>query len=311
MLLDGDWLSVLRQQLALQKAAILITLVRSQGHVPREVGARMAVGCDWSADTLGDGWLEIQAGLRARQLLSLPVFLRCCERFDLGNCEDCCCTGSAWLLFELLNERDLPWLEMAWLAGAQGRVLRRLVTLESDAPVEYYLLPGRGSGIRQLEPSIWQDDLPVPAMRVVLCGAGHIGRAVSRLLGDLPYTVFWLDSRPEFLPAELPANTTGIVGAVEKMDSLPADACWLVMTHSDQLDFDWIEQILLRNDARFIGLLGCRSKLASFNLRLINRVPLGRIASIHCLGTEGMQSRPAAAIAIAVVAELLQQLQPG
>jgi xanthine dehydrogenase accessory factor len=312
MLLDGDWLSVLRQQLARQEAAILITLVRSQGQVPREIGARMVVGRDWSADTLGDGWLELQVGMRARQLLSLPVFLRCCERVELGNCEDCCCTGSAWLLFELLDERDLPWLEMAWLAGTQGRVLRRLVALESDAPVEYYLLPGRGGGIRQLEPSIWQDDLPVPAMRVVLCGAGHIGRAVSRLLGDLPYTVFWLDSRPEFLPVKLPANTTAIVGAAEQMDCLPADACWLVMTHSDQLDFDWIEQILLRNDARFIGLLGCRSKLASFNLRLINRVPLGRIASIHCpLGAEGMQSRQAAAIAITVVAELLQQRQPG
>lgn len=308
MLLDGDWLSVLRQVLVRQEAAVLVTMVRSQGQVPREVGARMVVGRDWSADTLGGGWLEWQACLRARQLLSAAESPRCCERFELGSSVECCCAGSAWLLFEVLDERALPWVEMAWQARSRGLVLRRMVSLEADAQVECHLLAGAGAGVRLLGPSVVQDDLPALAMRVVLCGAGHIGRAVSRLLKDLPCTVFWLDSRPAFFPAALPVNTTAIVGTIEQMAHLPADACWLVMTHSDQQDFDWVKHILLRNDACSIGLLGGQSKLASFNLRLINHLPLGSIARLHCLpGAAGGDSRQPAAIAIAVVAELLRQ----
>lgn len=149
------------------------------------------------------------------------------------------------------------------------------------------------------------------AMRVVLCGAGPAGRAVIRLLGELPCTVFWLDRRPANFPAELAGNIHPVAGGIEQICNLPADACWLVMTGDDLLDFDWIEQILLRGDARFIGLLGCRGKLASLNLRLISRVPLGSIASIHCpLGIEGINSRQPAVMAISIVAQLMQQLKP-
>ncbi|WP_242673624.1 XdhC family protein [Aquitalea sp. USM4] len=148
-------------------------------------------------------------------------------------------------------------------------------------------------------------------MQVVLCGAGPVGRAVIRLLGELPCTVFWLDRRPSIFPEELAGNIHPVAGGVEQMCNLPANACWLVMTDDDLLDFDWVEQILLRGDARFIGLLGCRGKLASFNLRLISRVPLGSIASVHCpLGIEGINSRQPAIMAISIVAQLMQQLKP-
>ncbi|MBV8680426.1 MAG: xanthine dehydrogenase accessory protein XdhC [Aquitalea sp.] len=308
MLLDGDWLSVLRQHLARQEHVILITVAGSHGHVPREVGARMVVGRDWYADTLGGGRLEYQACLYARQLLAGMAAHRSYQRFELWATPDYCCTGTVWLLFERLACQDLSWVDMAWQARAQGQVLRRMITLDATTPPEYQLLQGTGSGIRLLQPLLVQDDLPAPAMRVVLCGAGHVGRAVSRLLGSLPCRVFWLDNRPGLLPTTVPSNTTVILGGTEQMVLLPADACWLVMTHSDQQDFDWVEQILLRNDARYIGLLGCHSKLASFNLRLINRVPLGSIARLRCPpGVAGIDSKQPAAIAIAVVAELLQQ----
>ncbi|NWK78566.1 XdhC family protein [Aquitalea sp. LB_tupeE] len=148
-------------------------------------------------------------------------------------------------------------------------------------------------------------------MQVVLCGAGLVGRAVIRLLGELPCSVFWLDRPLANFPEELASNIHPVSGGVEQMCNLPANACWLVMTDDDLLDFDWVEQILLRGDARFIGLLGCRGKLASFNVRLINRVPLGSIASVHCpLGIEGISSRQPAVMAISIVAQLMQQLKP-
>ena len=182
---------------------------------------------------------------------------------------------------------------------------------EADTSPLYHVAECSGADVFRRNASGLQSDMTAAAMYVVLCGAGPVGRAVSRLLGELPCTVSWLDSRPAIFPSEVAGNIRPMEGGVEQLNNLPADACWLVMTHDDQLDFNWIEQILLRNDARFIGLLGDRSKLAGFNLRLLSRVPLGRIASVHCpMGIEGINSQQPAVMAIAIVAQLLQQLKP-
>jgi xanthine dehydrogenase accessory factor len=308
MLLNGDWLTVLRRQLPHQGLAMLVTVVRSQGQVPRETGARLALADDWQADSLGGGWLEQQACMHARRLLAEPQTVRHCECFHLGPAGDYCCAGQVWLLFEKLGKQDEGWLELAWQARLQGRVLRRTLRLDSALPISCSWPAGKGEGVRWLaEQTLLQDDLAAPELTVVLCGAGHVGRAVSRLLGELPVRLLWLDSRPAMFPADCPGHITTLQGGVELISRLPADACWLVMTHSDLLDFCWIEQILQRGDARFVGLLGSHSKLASFNLRLMGSLPLGQIASIRCpVGIGGIDSRQPAAVAIAVVAELLQ-----
>ncbi|WP_059285771.1 xanthine dehydrogenase accessory protein XdhC [Aquitalea magnusonii] len=308
MLLEGDWLTALRRQLPQQGQAMLVTVVRSQGQVPRETGARLALAEDWQADSLGGGWLEQQACSHARRLLAQPQVLRHCLCFQLGPAGEYCCAGKVWLLFEKLDRQDEPWLELAWQARREGRVLRRTLLLDSAAPVRCSWPAGSGEGVRWLaEPTVLQDDLAAPELTVVLCGAGHVGRAVSRLLGELPVRLIWLDNRPAMFPLACPEHVTTLLGGVELNRQLPADACWLVMTHSDLLDYCWIEQILQRADARFVGLLGSHSKLASFNLRLMGSLPLGRIASIRCpVGIAGIDSRQPAAVAIAVVAELLQ-----
>jgi xanthine dehydrogenase accessory factor len=217
--------------------------------------------------TRWDGWLE-DSRLRARSSVVIG-FLACCERIDLGDRADCCCAGSAWLLFELLDQQPCP----GWRWHGRRDAVRGVATYGDvgvDAPVEF-LLPG-GEAVSGLGSNRYGRMIRAGnACGVVWSWA--CGRAVSRLLGELPCTVFWLDSRPAFfLPS---CRQYSAMSALSSRWHLPANACWLVMTDSDQLDFDWIEQILLRGDARFIGLLGCRSKLASFNLRLISRVPLG------------------------------------
>lgn len=308
MLLDGDWLTVLRQQLPKYGQAMLVTVVRSQGQVPREAGARLVLAKDWQADSLGGGWLEQQACMHARRLLANPQAVRQCECFQLGPAGDYCCAGKVWLLFEKLGKQDEPWLELAWQARCQGRVLRRTLRLDSAVPVSCSWPASKGAGVRWLpEQMLLQDDLAAPELSVVLCGAGHVGRAVSRLLSELPVRLIWLDNRPEVFPVACPEHITTLQGGVELISAMPADACWLVMTDSDLLDFCWVEQILQRGDARYVGLLGSHSKLASFNLRLMGSLPLGQIASIRCpVGIAGIDSRQPAAVAIAVVAELLQ-----
>ncbi len=36
-----------------------------------------------------------------------------------------------------------------------------------------------------------------PAARLVMFGAGHVGRAIARLMPGLPFTLAWYDTRPQ------------------------------------------------------------------------------------------------------------------
>ena len=86
-------------------------------------------------------------------------------------------------------------------------------------------------------------------------------------------------------------------------------ARYLIMTHSHALDFDIVEAILARGDARFIGLIGSATKRAQFEARLRDRgFSEQAILSVTCpIGVTGVTSKHPGAIATSVVAQLLQQ----
>ena len=77
-------------------------------------------------------------------------------------------------------------------------------------------------------------------LQVAVFGAGHVGRALVKLLGDLPSRVIWVDGRPEALPAVLPGNVVPVRAADPALAvaGLPAGSLVMVMTHDHQLDFD-------------------------------------------------------------------------
>ena len=105
------------------------------------------------------------------------------------------------------------------------------------------------------------------------------------LLATLDVEVDWFDERDE----EFPATTTlgapwpahiraGLVDAVEaEVARAPPGAYYLVLTHEHALDLRIAEAILRRGDFAFCGLIGSRTKRASFMHRLAERGIGGRI----------------------------------
>lgn len=65
-----DWLRGMQMAVSAQQACVLITLVKVQGSVPREAGARMLVSEDACIGTIGGGHLEWKAIQQARSLLT-------------------------------------------------------------------------------------------------------------------------------------------------------------------------------------------------------------------------------------------------
>ena len=149
-------------------------------------------------------------------------------------------------------------------------------------------------------PSVW------------LYGAGHVGQALARILVELPLRLTWIDSRAELFPETLGRGVRILHDAdsVATVSEAPVGAYFIVMSHSHPLDFALCHALLERNDFAWLGLIGSASKAARFRSRL-RRAGLGAdvIGKLVCpIGVDGIESKWPAAIAVAVAAQLMQQI---
>jgi xanthine dehydrogenase accessory factor len=158
-------------------------------------------------------------------------------------------------------------------------------------------------------PQSW-DETP-PRFALQLYGAGHVGRAIVRLLGTLPCRVQWIDARDAEFPLSPSApNVERVcVDAPEaEVDAAPPGAFYLVLTHSHDLDFAIVEAILRRGDFGFLGLIGSKTKRARFLHRLEARGhDPALLARMTCpIGVPGIEGKEPEVIAVAAVAQLLR-----
>ncbi|MCW5656638.1 MAG: xanthine dehydrogenase accessory protein XdhC [Burkholderiaceae bacterium] len=160
------------------------------------------------------------------------------------------------------------------------------------------------------EPASWPAAAPRFALQ--LYGAGHVGRAIVRLLEGIHCRVSWIDARESEFPPECDAPHIERVCAepVEaEVAQAPPGAFYLVLTHSHALDLAITEAILKRGDFAYLGLIGSRTKRARFMHRLEARgFAPDTLARLTCpIGVPGIAGKEPEVIAVAVVAQLLQQ----
>ncbi|HSB99217.1 MAG TPA: xanthine dehydrogenase accessory protein XdhC [Burkholderiaceae bacterium] len=151
---------------------------------------------------------------------------------------------------------------------------------------------------------------PGPRFHLQLYGAGHVGRAIVRLLEDIDCRVQWIDERDGEFPAagSAPHVERLCVEPVEaEVAQAPAGACFLVLTHSHDLDLRITEAILERGDFGFLGLIGSATKRARFVHRFEQRgIAADVLARLTCpIGVPGIVGKEPGVIAVAVVAQLL------
>ena len=248
--------------------AVLVLVDASQGSVPRENGAWMAVFGQDFIGTIGGGHLELLAIEEARRRLAVATG-DAVLRYPLGPGLGQCCGGVVHLRFETVGTAD-------------------------GASLAHRLAPQR-----------------VP---VALFGGGHVGRALVRALGPLPFALRWIDSRDEIFPDDVPGN-------VECEHSDPVQAAVadlapgshvLVMSFSHAEDLDVVAACLKRqrerNDLPFLGLIGSKTKWATFRHRLDERgFSKQELAQVTCpIGLPEIRGKQPEVIAVSVSAQLLQ-----
>lgn len=207
---------------------------------------------------------------------------------------------------------------LEWKAIATARQM--LVDKSTDTVTQHFALgPTLGQccgGAVTLSFEVLTDDhldawpSPTPRFHLQLYGAGHVGRAIVRLLATLNVSVDWIDEREsEFPTQQIPGHIRKIaVDAVEgEVRSAPPGAFYLVLTHQHDLDLRITEAILRRGDFDFLGLIGSHTKHQRFIRRFEERgIAPELIARITCpIGLHGISGKEPEVLAVAVVAQLL------
>ncbi|HMN88354.1 MAG TPA: XdhC family protein, partial [Bauldia sp.] len=190
--------------------AVMVTIIAARGSSPREAGARMIVTADGGfTGTIGGGTLEWRAIALAQAALAAPKARIEKRSFALGPELGQCCGGHVDLLLEVFDAGDRAAVdafaarEAAGPFATRGRLtdagVERIVVAEAAEPgtaafSHGMLVEGFGDQTRPL----------------LLFGAGHVGRALAMALAPLPFSVTWVDPRPEAFPAYLPGNVAAV-----------------------------------------------------------------------------------------------------
>ena len=275
--------SLIARTVETQGSCALVSVVRAEGSVPREEGARMVVTANGFHGTIGGGTLEWKALAEAQRLLGKGTQVKMLTQSlgpDLGQC----CGGRVTLAIESFDASSL----------AQAK---DLAAREQAGP---FTLANRLPGI--------VENFGERHRAVLVFGAGHVGRALILSLAPLPFDVTWADPRPEAFPGAMPQNVTGFAGdPLDVLAAAPEGALAVIMSHSHALDLS-IADAALRNPAiAHVGLIGSATKRARFERRLVQAgVDKSRVAAMICpIGIGGIRSKLPAAIAVSVVAQLI------
>lgn len=250
-----------------REPAVLVQVTATEGSVPRETGTWMGVFTDTLTGTIGGGHLEYEAMTRARALLQ-GLPGEAVGRFVLGPSLGQCCGGVVHLRFERVGARDVPAL---------------------------------------------RERLGMNLQPVALFGGGHVGNALIQVLSSLPFDLTWIDSRDNIFPSVVPGHVT-----CEQSDpvqravpGLAAQSRVLIMSFSHAEDLDIVAECLKRQrergDLPYIGLIGSKTKWATFRHRLEARgFSEEELAHVTCpIGLPGIEGKEPEVIAVSVAAQLL------
>ncbi len=144
-------------------------------------------------------------------------------------------------------------------------------------------------------------------------GAGHVGRAVCQVLAETPFQIHLIDPRPEWLfSPEIPSS---VLRHPEPWLDVVTKAKWeaertyaVVLTHQHALDQAILGE-LVGKPARYLGLIGSRTKWRRFQSRLQSLgIEASALEKVTCPIGIPLKGKAPKEIAISFAAQVLETL---
>ncbi|KXO79719.1 xanthine dehydrogenase accessory protein XdhC [Brucella anthropi] len=207
--------------------SVLVEVTDVKGSAPRDAGAWMLVARDMIFRTIGGGQLEYMAIDHARKILAGGRD----SPMDvppmnvaLGPEIGQCCGGRVGLSFRRVNR------------GLTDELVSKVDAEIATRP------------------------------HVYVFGAGHVGDALANALSLTPVRVILVDTREaELMACDVPGVETCLSAMPEQVvRSAPPGSAFIVLTHDHALDFLIVTEALQRRDAVYVGMIGSKTKKATF-----------------------------------------------
>ncbi|NUL15470.1 xanthine dehydrogenase accessory protein XdhC [Agrobacterium tumefaciens] len=191
------------------------------------------------------------------------------------------------------DRMDIPLgPEIGQCCGGRTLLRFRRVTVELAAALE-----ARLKGEAEQQPAIF------------IFGAGHVGKALAQALSLLPLTLTIVETRENELH-DLPVNVASVLTPMPEalVAKIPANGAAIIVTHDHALDFLIAKEALARDDLAYVGMIGSKTKRATFAHWLEREgEPPSRLEKLVLpIGGNVVRDKRPAIIAALVAAELLQ-----
>jgi xanthine dehydrogenase accessory factor len=150
----------------------------------------------------------------------------------------------------------------------------------------------------------------VPEPPLVVCGAGHVARALVPLARSVGFSPYVVDDLEELAtPARFP-DAVEIVDSFDVRDwkSVPLDdnTYAVIVTRDHAQDQALLEQLIGR-DLAYLGLIGSRRKIEMFKQRLVAKgFDAARFDRLHAPIGLDIGAQTPEEIAVSIVAQLIQ-----
>lgn len=145
---------------------------------------------------------------------------------------------------------------------------------------------------------------------VFIFGAGHVGKALANSLSLLPVSVSVIETRREELiglPGTVSTHLTPMPEAMVK--DIPAGGAAIIVTHDHALDFLIANEALARDDLAYVGMIGSKTKRATFANWLAREGHVGTLDNLVLpIGGTLVKDKRPAIIAALVTSEVLHAI---
>jgi xanthine dehydrogenase accessory factor len=316
MAMTISWLKQIDAHLAENQPVCRIVIADAKGSTPREAGADMLIRTEQITGTIGGGRLEYEAIAIARNLMEKAArntksgFIRHWQRFALGPSLGQCCGGAVMILFEAYAPsardavHDMLGAEQNIIAtyhGADNTRLPQLISATDNRTKDGY----------DTAAGAYCQSIKSQRRPLYLYGAGHVGRAVMAVTGQLGFDRNWVDDAPTRFPdhaADIDDDITVIPASDMTIIArhAPADSYHLVMSYSHQMDAAIVQAILGENRFARLGLIGSATKRARFATLLKQAgITDNQLARMNCpVGLAAIKGKAPERVALSIAAQL-------
>ena len=329
------------------RPVVVATVVRTKGSTPQKPGAKLLVRDDGSGvGTLGGGCVEGDIWFAAQELMKRGGSAQYRDyelNEDLAAEDGLVCGGTMYFLIDPVYEagsyldyaREIdaayaggPAVALATVtaAGEGAGTLGARLFIREDGSTEGTLgspemdreavkkarelmVHGKNEFVTMRDgPEFFVEAYTTPP-QMVLCGGGHVSKAIAPLASTLGFRVFVTDDREEFANADR-FPEADIIVAEKPETALPQlpinpNTFVIIATRGHRYDNVALEAAAL-TPAKYVGLLGSKRKTILIYEDLIRSgLPIERIREIRSPVGLDVRGRTPEEIAVSITAEVL------